>query len=161
MRVPRPPNRAPNTRARAAREIAAAQQAANARLREAQQTARSAQMLSLIASASDLRRFDLTGRNGQTAQVLWSRMQGVAVNARDMATPAPGQAYQVWLITPGRAVSAGVLPVEANGRASAVFDPPAALPRPVVRATITLEPMGGSPAPTGEALLVAPAPAAP
>jgi anti-sigma-K factor RskA len=118
-------------------------------------------MLSLIASAGDLRRFDLTGRDGQTAQVLWSRTQGVAVNARDMATPPPGQAYQVWLITPGQAVSAGVLPVEPTGRASAVFDPPDALPRPVVRATITLEPTGGSPAPTGEALLAFAAPAAP
>jgi hypothetical protein len=152
---------AADTRDRAAREIAAAQQVANARLQEAQQAARSAQMLSLIASASDLRRFDLKGQDGQTAQVLWSRTQGVAVNARDLATPPSGQTYQVWLITPGQAVSAGVLPVESSGRASAVFEPPAELPRPVVRATITLEPTGGSPAPTGEALLAVAAPAIP
>ena len=152
---------AADTRARAAREIAAAQQAADARLVEARQAARSAQMLSLIASANDLRRFELTGRDGQAAQVLWSRTQGVAVNARDLAAPPAGQAYQVWLITPSQAVSAGLLSVESSGRASAIFEPPATLPRPVLRATITLEPAGGSPAPTSEALLVVPVPPPP
>jgi hypothetical protein len=152
---------AADTRDRAAREIAAAQKAADARLLEAREAARSAQLLSLIASAGDLRRFDLRGRDGQAAQVLWSRTEGVAVNARELAAPPPGQAYQVWLIAPGQAISAGTLPVGSSGRASAVFDPPAALPRAILRAIITLEPAGGSPAPTGEALLVAPAPPAP
>lgn len=144
---------AEDTRARAARDIAAAQQAADARLQEAQQAARSAQMLALIASAADLWRVELTGRQGQ-AQVLWSRTHGVAVTATGLALPPPGKVYQLWLITPGRATSAGVLAVEGNGRANATFDPPAGIPRPVVRAAITLEPAGGSTAPTGPALLV-------
>ena len=122
-------------------------------LREAQQAARSAQMLALIASAADLWRVELTGRQGQAAQVLWSRTQGVAVNATGLALPPPGKVYQVWLITPGRATSAGVLAVERTGRASAIFEPPAGIPRPVVRAAITLEPAGGSTAPTGPAVL--------
>jgi Anti-sigma-K factor rskA len=141
------------TRQRAARDIAVAQQAADARLVEAQQAARSAQMLALIASAADLLRFDLVGRQGQSAQVLWSRTQGVSVNARGLAAPPPGKTYQVWLISPGRATSAGMLQVDGTGRARAIFDSPAGLPRPVGRAAITVEPAGGSPEPTGPAVL--------
>lgn len=152
---------AEDTRERAAREIAEAQQASDARLRDAQHAARSAQMLALIASATDLWRFDLAGRKGQAAQVLWSRTQGVAVNARGLATPPPGKTYQVWLITPGRATSAGVLPVDETGRASVVLESPAGLPRPVTRAVITLEPDGGSEAPTGPVALSAPSAAPP
>ena len=63
----------------------------------------------------------------------------------------------MWLFTPDLAVSAGLLPVDASGRASAVVEPIADLPRPIVRAAITLEPAAGSSAPTGPAAL-APAP---
>ena len=105
---------AENTRQRAARDIAVAQQAADARLLEAQHAARSAQMLALIASAADLLRFDLVGQQGQAAQVLWSRTQGVAINAQGLTAPPPGKTYQVWLISPGQATSAGVLQVDSD-----------------------------------------------
>jgi hypothetical protein len=147
---------AEDTRARAARDIAQAQHAADARLQEAQETARSAQRLALIASANDLRRFDLVAREGSaSAQVLWSRSQGVAVNTSGLTPPPAGKTYQVWLFTPTRATSAGLLQVDGTGRASVVFESPAGLPRPIVRAEITLEPTGGSAAPTGEVALVA------
>ena len=149
---------AEDTRQRAARDIAAAQQAADTRLLEARQAARAAQMLALIASSADLMRFDLKGRQGQ-AQVLWSRSQGVAVNATGLGAPPPGQTYQLWLITPGQATSAGILQVDGTGRASAVFDSPAELPRPVRGAAVTMEPSGGSPAPTGSAVLAPAVPA--
>jgi hypothetical protein len=149
---------ADDARTRAARELAQAQQTSDARLREAQQAAKAAQMLALIASSPDLWRADLVGREGQTAQVLWSRTQGGAVNAAGLTPPPTDKTYQVWLVTPGQATSAGVLPVDTSGRASMIFESPAGLPRPVLRAVITLEPSGGSPAPTGAALLAAPAP---
>lgn len=149
---------AEDTRERAAREIADAQASANARLQEAQLAARSAQALALIASAADLWRFDLRGRPGQTAQVLWSRTQGVAVAATGLPVPPAGKTYQVWLVTAGRATSAGLLSVDSTGRASAVFDAPAGLPRPVIRSVITLEPDGGSASPTGPAVLAPPTP---
>jgi hypothetical protein len=155
---------AEDARQRAARDIAAAQQAADTRLLEARQAARAAQMLALIASSADLLRFDLKGQQGQ-AQVLWSRSQGVAVNATGLGAPPPDKTYQLWLITPGQATSAGILQVDATGRASAVFDSPAELPRPVRGAAVTMEPSGGSPAPTGSPVLApavpAPAVAAP
>ena len=152
---------AEDTRARAAREIAQAQQTSDARLREAQQAARSAQMMAMIAAATDLRRFDLVAREGSgSAQVLWSRSQGLAVTATGVAAPPAGQTYQVWLLTPDRATSAGLLPLDGVSRASVVLESPAGLPRPVTRAVITLEPDGGSEAPTGPVALWAP-PAAP
>lgn len=145
---------AEDTRARAAREIAEAQRRADQRLREAQQAAKSAQMMAMIASASDLRRFDLVAGDGAgSAQVLWSRSQGVALTASGIPAPPAGQAYQVWLLTPTQATSVGLMPVDDAGRATFVVDSPASLPRPVVRAAITREPAGGSEAPTGPAAL--------
>jgi len=153
---------AEDTRARATREIAQAQQVADARLQEAQETARSAQRLALIASANDLRRFDLGAREGSaSAQVLWSRAQGVAVTTNGLPAAPAGKTYQVWLLTPTRATSAGLLAVDATGRASVVFESPAGLPRPVLRAAITLEPTGGSEGPTGEVALAAVPPVPP
>ena len=145
-------------RTRAAEEMAEARRASDARLQAAQRAAVSAQTVSLIATASDLRRFDLVSRQGQgAAQVLWSRTHGLAISGAGIPAPPPGRAYQVWLFTPDLAVSAGLLPVDASGRASAVVEPIADLPRPIVRAAITLEPAAGSSAPTGPAAL-APAP---
>lgn len=149
-------------RVRATREIAQTQQLADARLQEAQDTARSAQRLALIASANDLRRFDLGTQDGSaSAQVLWSRAQGVAVTTNGLPAPAAGKTYQVWLFTPTRATSAGLLAVDGTGRASVVFESPVGLPRPIVRAAITLEPTGGSDAPTGQTVLAAVPPASP
>lgn len=149
---------AEDARERAAREIAVAQRAADARLQEAREAARAAHRTAVIASAADLMRLDLRGSQGEAAQLLWSRSQGVAVNATGLSAPPQGQVYQVWLITPAAAVSAGVMDVDPAGRASAVFDSPAELPRPVVRAAITLEPSGGSPAPTSTPVLAPPPP---
>ena len=146
----------------AARDIAAAQQAADVRLQAAQQAVRSAQIVSAVAAAADLRRFDLVAREGgSAAQVLWSRSQGIAVSASNLPPAPEGRAYQLWLLTPDRATSVGLLPVEPSGRTSAVFDPPARLPRPIVRAMITVEPAGGSEAPTGPPALAQVPPAAP
>lgn len=147
---------------RAARDIAAAQRAADARLQAAQQAVRSAQIVSAVAAAGDLRRFDLAAREGGgAAQVLWSRSQGIAVTASDLPPAPEGRAYQLWLLTPDRAASVGLLPVEPSGRINAVFEPPAGLPRPIVRAMITVEPAGGSEAPTGPPALAQAPPAAP
>ncbi len=107
-------------------------------------------MMAMIAAAGDLRRFDLAAANGRgSAQVLWSRTQGLAVSATGVPAPPPGQTYQVWLLTANTATNAGLLPVDDAGRASLVVASPVGLPRPIVRAAITLEPAGGSGMPTG------------
>lgn len=147
------------TRAQAEKDIAEARRAADARLASAQAAARAAQTLALIAAASDLRRFDLAAREGQArAQVLWSRAHGVAVSGSGFQAPPAGRDYVVWLLTPSAAVPAGPLDVDQTGRATAVLDPRAGLPRPIVRAMVTLEPTGGSTTPTAPAVLVAATP---
>jgi hypothetical protein len=147
------------TRAQAEKDIAEARQAADARLASAQAAARAAQTLALIAAASDLRRFDLAARQGEArAQVLWSRAHGVAVSGSGFPAPPSGRQYVAWLLTPSAAVPAGALEVDQTGRATAVIDPRADLPRPIVRAMVTLEPAGGSATPTAPAVLVAATP---
>ncbi len=141
---------AQETRSQAARTIAQAQQTADARLKEAHEAARSAQMMAMIAAAGDLRRFELDAADGAgLAQVLWSRTQGLALTATGVPAPPAGQTYQLWLLTANKATSAGLVPVDESGRASFVVASPANLPRPVVRAAITREPAGGSEVPTG------------
>ncbi len=148
---------AEDARARAAREIALAQQTADLRLRQAQQAAQSAQMVAMIAASGDLRRFDLAAPGGAgSAQVLWSRSQGLALTAIGVPAAPAGQTYQVWLMTPTGATSVGLMPVDDEGRASLVVTPPASLPRPIVRAAVTLEPADGSEAPTGPVALAMP-----
>jgi hypothetical protein len=147
------------TRAQAEKDIAEARRAADERLASAQAAARAAHTLALIAAASDLRRFDLAAREGQArAQVLWSRAHGVAVSGSGFPAPPSGRTYVVWLLTPSAAVPAGALEIDRSGRATAVLDPRADLPRPIVRAMVTLEPTGGSATPTAPAVLVAAAP---
>jgi hypothetical protein len=147
------------TRERAANEIAEARRTADSRLQAAQEAARNAQTLALIAAASDLRRFDLTARDGAgRAQVLWSRAQGLAVSGSGLSSPSPGRHYVVWLLTAGQAVPIGPLQVDSGGRATAVLDARTDLPRPITRAMITLEPTASPTSPTPPAVLVAAAP---
>jgi hypothetical protein len=144
-------------RAQARQELAALQKVADQRLDAAQEAARSAQALANIAAASDLRRFDLVSRDRTVAaQALVSPVQGVAFSAPGLPAPPEGRAYQLWLIGPDRATSVGVIP--AGGRASLTFPTPSPLPRPIVRASITLEPAGGSTSPSTAAYLISPVP---
>ena len=142
-------------RTEAGREMSAVRQQANARVASAEEAARSAQTLGSILAASDLRRFDLVeGAAGRrAAQVLWSRSEGVAFSGPRLAAPPPGQTYQLWLLTPATATSAGLLQVGPNGRTAVTFAPPPALPRPIVGASLTIEPLSGSPSPAGPVYL--------
>ena len=90
-----------------------------------------------------------------TAQVLFSRSTGVALSAGRLPAAPPGRTWQLWLVSPGHATSVGTLTADAD-RTSAVFEPPANLPRAVIRAMLTLEPAGGSSQPTGSAYALSP-----
>jgi hypothetical protein len=155
-----------HARAEAGREMLAVRQQANERVASAEDAARGAQALGTILAASDLRRFDMvdaTAEGRRAAQVLWSRAEGVAFSGPRLAAAPPGRAYQLWLLTPGIATSAGLVPVASNGRASVTFPPPTVLPRPVIGASLTIEPLAGSPHPTGSVYLrsFTPAPSTP
>jgi hypothetical protein len=155
-----------HARTEAGRAMLAVRQQANERVASAEEAARGAQALGTILAASDLRRFDMvdaTAAGRRAAQVLWSRAEGVAFSGPRLAAAPPGRAYQLWLLTPGSATSAGLVPVASNGRASVTFLPPTVLPRPVIGASVTIEPLAGSPHPTGSVYLrsFTPAPSTP
>ena len=150
---------ATQTRQRAEERLEAVRKASDARLQLAQQTARSAQALATLLAAPDLHRFDLAADDARVAaQVLWSRSQGIAFSASRLPPPPAGRAYQLWLLTPTRTTSVGLISPDANGRASALFDPIASLPRPIVRAVMTVEDAAGAIEPTGVPYLASPEP---
>jgi hypothetical protein len=152
------------TRQAATREISSARRAADERVASATEVAREAQMLATILAAADLQRFDLVyATNGRrAAQVLWSRSQGVSFSAARLAGPPRGRSYQLWLLTPETATSVGTLQVGTDGRTVATFAPPDRLPRPIIGASVTIEPAAGdSRQPKGSVYLRVPAPSAP
>ncbi len=146
---------AADARIAAGRELKAVRQHADERVASAEDSARRAQALGAILSASDLRRFDLIegAAGSRAAQVLWSRSEGVAFSGPRLAAPPPGRIYQLWLTTPVTATSAGLVSVDSNGRANMTFAPPPVLPRPIVGASLTIEPIGGSTRPIGTVYL--------
>lgn len=153
---------AADARTEAGREISAVRQQSDWRVASAEEAARGAQALGAILAASDLQRFGMVegASDRRAALVLWSRAEGVAFSAPRLAAPPPGQTYQLWLLTPSTATSAGIVPVGPDGRANVTFEPPAALPRPIFGVSLTLEPSGGSPQPTGKIYLRSPTPRA-
>jgi anti-sigma-K factor RskA len=64
--------------------------------------------------------------------------------------------YQFWLITRVGPVSAGLLTPDEAGRITFVTDTPGNVPRPVIGASVTLEPTGGRPRPSGTRVLEIP-----
>lgn len=109
-----------------------------------------------ILSAPDLRRVDLAGQSGApraVARAFWSRAQGLVLTATRLPDLPRGRTYQLWVLTSGAPVSAGLFKNDTSGGATEVFDTPVGLPTPTGLA-VSVEPEGGVPAPTGEIVLV-------
>src|SRR5688572_15663766 len=136
-------------------EVRAARNDANQQITEARQLAQRAETVSAVLTAPDLIRFNLTSTlaDGSSAQVLWSRSRGVVLSGSRLPGPGPEKTYQLWLVTNGPSISAGVFAPDSTGRVTLVVDPPPKVPGPVMGAAITIEPEGGGQAPTGQMLL--------
>jgi hypothetical protein len=143
------------TTRQANQDVRAARDDANRQIAEARQLAQRAETVSAVLTAPDLIRFNLTSTlsDGSSAQVLWSRSRGVVLSGSRLPGPGPEKTYQLWLVTNGPSVSAGVFAPDSTGRATLVVDPPPKVPGPVMGAAITIEPAGGGQAPTGQMLL--------
>ncbi len=139
----------------ASEEVRSARDEANRQIAEARQVAQRAESVSAVLTAPDLARFNLTSTvsDGSSAQVLWSRTRGIVLSGSRLAGPGPDKTYQLWLVTSGQSVSAGLFVPDATGRATLVVDPPPKVPGPVVGAAVTIEPAGGQLTPTGQMLL--------
>ena len=87
------------------------------------------------------------------ARVVWHAGQGEAVLVASGLAPAPpGKAYELWVIAKAAPVPAGVFQVDAQGRV--VFPLPAGLALAGVKTfAVTVEPSGGTTAPTGAMVL--------
>lgn len=102
---------------------------------------------SQVLTASDVRTAAAPISTGGTATVLYSRDVNAAVLVmNDVAPPAPGTVYQVWLMGPDH-------PPQSMGTMnSAAVTPSTSAPLPGINSSTTvglsLEPAGGSPQPT-------------
>lgn len=140
----------------ASQRIAATEESAAQQIGAAREAATRAQTVSDVLAAPDLVRFVLTGGEAgarYTALVLWSRTRGLVLSGSRLPPPPADMTYQVWLLTAGDPVAAGTFVPDSGGRATLAFQEAPRVPRPVVGVSVTLEPPGGSAAPSGPTLL--------
>jgi anti-sigma-K factor RskA len=133
----------------------AARTAAEGALAEARETVAARDSLLATVLAPDVRtaRLAATGR-GPDVRVIWNRREGVVVLTAQSLAPAPaGRTYQLWGIPTGGAPrSLGLFAADSGGAARAVLRVPADLTIDV--AAVSVEPEGGSQAPTTTPILV-------
>jgi hypothetical protein len=156
VRVAAAERRADETAQIANQQIASTRDEADRRIAEARQTAHQAQIVSHVLAAPDLARYNLSGSSVALrayAQFLWSRSRGFVFSGSRIPVPPKGTTYQLWLITTAAPVSGGLFTPDSAGRATLTTDEPPNVPRPVSGVLVTLEPAGGSAAPTGAPFL--------
>ena len=104
-----------------------------------------------LVTAPDMLDLRLAGQRPSpraSGRAFHSRSRGLLFAASDLPPLPPDRVYQVWLLTRGAPVSAGLFRPDAQGSVTAAFDPIPDAPVPVGFA-VSLEPEGGVPAPTG------------
>lgn len=108
-----------------------------------------------VLTAGDARTVSADIANGGQGAVVFSPAQRRAVFVGTDLTPAPaGRTYQLWLIDPaGQATSAGLFRPGADGSATTVL---AGKPSGITTIGLSIEPAGGSAAPTTEPVLAVP-----
>lgn len=106
-----------------------------------------------VVAAEDLVRFDLSSPDASArARALWSRRHGMVFSAEGLAPLPAGRTYQLWVISRGTPISAGVFDIAADGRARVVLATPDSLTA-VEAVAVTVEPAGGLPAPSTTPIL--------
>ena len=91
---------------------------------------------------------------GTSASVRYNARLGKAFYSDSLSTPAPpDKSYQLWLVpADGKPISAGILnPTSGTGSEMFVSVPPGTNAKAFA---VTVEPLGGSPQPTGAKILV-------
>jgi hypothetical protein len=143
----------------ATRQVAATRAEADRQIAEARQAAVKAQIVSSVLAAPDLIRYNVTGADhaaGAYGQVLWSRSRGLVLSASRLPAAPAGKTYHVWFNTNAAPVSVGSFAPDSEGRATLVTENPANVPVPVTAISVTLEPAGGTTAPSGPPVLARP-----
>jgi anti-sigma-K factor RskA len=118
---------------------------------DALRTTEAARVRLAVLTAPDLTDVALAGQapaQRASGRALWSRSRGVVFAASSLPPLPAGRTYQLWYLTSGSPVSAGVFEPERDGRAIAFFPAPELTTAPSGFA-VSLEPEGGVAAPTG------------
>lgn len=106
-----------------------------------------------VLAASDMIRFDLqSDRSAARARAFWSRRHGLVFSAEGLPDVPAGRTYQLWVISRGTPISAGVFSTD-GGHARIVMPTPETLTQ-VDAVAISVEPDGGSDAPSSAPILV-------
>ena len=108
------------------------------------------QQVQRVMAAPDVLRVDLkpqTQVERAQARAFWSRGTGLVLVAEGLPALPAGRVYQLWTITGTAATSAGLLAPEADGSAVLALPVSPDAPRPDAFG-VTIEPAGGSTAPT-------------
>lgn len=145
------------TRAAARQEAAAAREEAARQVADARQSAEHAQIVGNVLAAPDLLRYRLRASDATSrayAQVLFSRSRGLVFSASRLPAPGTGKTYQLWLISAGGPVNAGLLIPDAEGRVTLANDVPFTTLSRVSGAFVTLEGAGGSTQPSKDRVLI-------
>jgi anti-sigma-K factor RskA len=109
-----------------------------------------------LLSAPDVIELRLAGQApapAAQARAFLSRSRGLLFAATNLPSIPNDRVYQLWYLTPGAPVSAGLLRPDADGAATVAFDTGPGTPTPTGLA-VSIEPDGGVPAPTGAIYLV-------
>ncbi len=138
------------------REASAATERADSELAALRQLVEENESARAVLGSSDLARIDLQGQAAAAAaraRAFWNRSSGLVFTASDLPAVPEGRTYQLWVLTDGAPVSAGLLQPDAGGAVETYIETPPDLPSPVGMA-VTIEPAGGVPAPTTPPILV-------
>jgi anti-sigma-K factor RskA len=130
--------------------------AARASADDARRDAMRVQNAMSVLASSDMARIELVGQTvapSASARAFWSRSRGLVFTARDLPALPEGKVYQVWVLTGGAPISAGLVVPDSRGETTALFETESSIPQPAGVA-VSLEPGGGVPAPTGAIYLV-------
>jgi anti-sigma-K factor RskA len=126
-------------------------------LASAQTQLTSAQSQLAVFAAPDSRRVALAAQKGAPEGVSgradWSPSRGLALSVSNLPAPLAMRDYQVWLLTGGAPVSAGLLPKDAVDGRTVVFNAPVGAQAPIGFA-LSEEPEGGVPQPGTRIYLV-------
>lgn len=145
------------TTAAAKQEAAATREEAARQIAEARQTAAQAQIVGNVLAAPDLLRYRLRPQDATSrayGQVLFSRSQGMVFSALRLPAAADGKTYQLWLVSSGGPVNAGLVVPDAEGRVTVATAVPPTNAARVSGAFVTLEAAGGATQPSADRVLV-------
>jgi anti-sigma-K factor RskA len=133
------------------REAVARLDRSERQLAAATRDAERAQLRLAVLTAPDMRQVDLAGQPPApraAGRAFLSASNGLLFAASQLPPLPAGRTYQVWFLTPGAPISAGLVKPDQSGRVTAAFDVPPGAASPKGLA-VSIEPDGGVPAPTG------------